>query len=91
MKMPIPAPVQACIHRLESAGFATYLVGGCVRDAYLNLQPHDFDITTAALPEQTEAVFHDCKLVTAGKKHGTIGVVTDCGVVEITTFRTEGD
>ena len=91
MKMPIPAPVQACIDRLESAGFATYLVGGCVRDAYLNLQPHDFDITTAALPEQTEAVFHDCKLVTAGKKHGTIGVVTDCGVVEITTFRTEGD
>ena len=91
MKMPIPTPVQACIHRLESAGFATYLVGGCVRDAYLNLQPHDFDITTAALPEQTEAVFHDCKLVTAGKKHGTIGVVTDCGVVEITTFRTEGD
>ena len=91
MKMPIPAPVQACIDRLENAGFATYLVGGCVRDAYLNLQPHDFDITTAALPEQTEAVFHDCKLVTAGKKHGTIGVVTDCGVVEITTFRTEGD
>ena len=91
MKMPIPAPVQACIHRLESAGFAIYLVGGCVRDAYLNLQPHDFDLCTAALPEQTEAVFHDCKLVTAGKKHGTIGVVTDCGVVEITTFRTEGD
>ena len=91
MKMPIPAPVQACIDRLESAGFATYLVGGCVRDAYLNLQPHDFDLCTAALPEQTEAVFHDCKLVTAGKKHGTIGVVTDCGVVEITTFRTEGD
>ena len=91
MKMPIPTPVQNCIDRLENAGFATYLVGGCVRDAYLNLQPHDFDLCTAALPEQTEAVFHDCKLVTAGKKHGTIGVVTDCGVVEITTFRTEGD
>lgn len=91
MKISIPTPVQSCIDRLESAGFATYLVGGCVRDAYLNLQPHDFDLCTAALPEQTEAVFHDCKLVTAGKKHGTIGVVTDCGVVEITTFRTEGD
>ena len=77
--------------KLEQAGFPTYLVGGCVRDAYLGLTPHDFDITTAALPEQTEAVFSDCRLVTAGKKHGTIGVVTDCGVVEITTFRTEGD
>ena len=38
-----------------------------------------------------EEVFSDYKLVLAGKKHGTIGVVTDSGVVEITTFRTEGD
>ena len=91
MKMHIPEPVRACMDRLEAAGYATYLVGGCVRDAYLGLTPHDFDMTTAALPEQTEAVFKDCKLVTAGKKHGTIGVVTDCGVVEITTFRLDGN
>ena len=26
----------------------------------------------------------------AGEKHGTVGVVTAGGVVEITTFRTEG-
>ena len=87
----IPPNVRACIDALEDAGFAAYLVGGCVRDACLGLTPHDYDITTSALPEQTEAVFADCRLVTAGKKHGTIGVVTDSGVVEITTFRTEGD
>lgn len=88
--MQIPQSVQLCIDTLENAGFAAYLVGGCVRDAYLNLIPHDFDLCTNALPEQTEAVFSDHKLVLAGKKHGTIGVVTDSGVVEITTFRTEG-
>ena len=89
--MQMPPDVRACMDALENAGFAAYLVGGCVRDAYLGLTPNDFDITTSALPEQTEAVFSGHKLVLAGKKHGTIGVVTDSGVVEITTFRTEGD
>ena len=89
--MQIPKDVLGCIDALEAAGFSTYLVGGCVRDAYLGLIPHDFDLCTAALPEQTEAVFTGRRLVLAGKKHGTIGVVTDSGVVEITTFRTEGD
>ena len=89
--MNIPKAVQHCIDALEQAGFAAYLVGGCVRDAYLGLIPRDFDLCTAALPEQIELVFSDRKLVLAGKKHGTIGVVTESGVVEITTFRTEGD
>ena len=88
--MLIPHTVLSCIDALEDAGFAAFLVGGCVRDAYLGLSPHDFDLCTSALPEQTEAVFAGRKLVLAGKKHGTIGVVTDSGVVEITTFRTEG-
>ena len=55
--MQIPESVRGCIDALENAGFATYLVGGCVRDACLGLIPHDFDLCTSALPEQTEAVF----------------------------------
>ena len=89
--MYLPDYVSRCIQALEEAGFAAYAVGGCVRDACLGLTPHDYDLCTAALPEQTEAVFAGEKLVLAGKKHGTVGVVTDGGVVEITTFRTEGD
>ena len=88
--MKLPGYVTECLDALEGAGFAAYAVGGCVRDACLGLTPHDFDLCTAALPEETEAVFHDRRLVLAGKKHGTVGVVTDFGVVEITTFRTEG-
>ncbi len=88
--MILPEYVRACLDALENAGFAAYAVGGCVRDACLGLTPQDYDLCTAAPPEQTEAVFAGRKLVLAGKKHGTVGVVTYCGVVEITTFRTEG-
>ena len=89
--MKLPDHILACIRALEEAGFPAYVVGGCVRDACLGLEPHDYDLCTAALPEQTEAVFAGHRLVTAGKKHGTIGVVMEGDVVEITTFRTEGD
>lgn len=88
--MRIPEYVAQCLEALEDAGFAAYVVGGCVRDACLGLAPHDFDLCTSALPEQTQAVFAGNRLVLAGKKHGTVGVITDFGVVEITTFRTEG-
>ena len=89
--MYIPQYVQNCLDRLEKAGYHAYIVGGCVRDAILGLEPNDYDMCTNALPEETEAVFADHKLVLAGKKHGTIGVITEGGVVEITTFRTEGN
>ena len=88
--MMIPGFVQHCLDRLEQAGFEAYIVGGCVRDSLLEITPQDYDMTTSALPEQTEALFYDHSLVLAGKKHGTVGVVTEGGVVEITTFRTEG-
>ena len=88
--MTLPPYILECINTLESAGYLTYAVGGCVRDACLGLTPQDYDLCTAAKPEETEAVFSHKKLVLAGKKHGTVGVITDFGVVEITTFRTEG-
>lgn len=88
--MILPPAVEECLNRLEEAGFAAYAVGGCVRDACLGLTPKDYDLCSAALPEQTEALFDHYRLVLAGKKHGTVGVVTDIGVVEITTFRSDG-
>ena len=88
--MKLPGYVTECLDALEAAGFAAYAVGGCVRDAVLGKEPQDYDLCTAALPEQTQAVFRGHDLVLAGLKHGTVGVVTEHGVVEITTFRTEG-
>ena len=88
--MYLPPNILACIQALEQNGFAAYAVGGCVRDALLGLTPHDYDLCTAATPAQMKAIFSRYRLVLAGEKHGTVGVVTDGGVVEITTFRTEG-
>jgi len=88
--MMLPEYVSFCLEALENAGFPAYCVGGCVRDHLLGLTPHDYDICTAALPEQTEEVFAGHPLVLAGKKHGTVGVIFGKDVVEITTFRTEG-
>ena len=89
--MRLPESVQTCIDALERSGFAAYAVGGCVRDSLLGLVPQDYDLCTSALPEETEAVFSGYRLVLAGKKHGTVGIFTHGGVVEITTYRTEGD
>ena len=88
--MYLPHSVRYCIDKLEAAGYAAYAVGGCVRDACLGLQPHDYDLCTAAPPDVTAAIFSDHNLVRAGEKHGTIGVVWNGQVLEITTFRTEG-
>ena len=89
--MLLPDSAAACVKRLENAGFAAYAVGGCVRDACLGLTPHDYDLCTAATPAEMKALFADHTLVLAGEKHGTVGVVMDGEVVEITTYRTEGD
>ena len=88
--MYIPNSVLELIHQLEEAGFETWVVGGCVRDHLMGNVPHDYDCCTAAEPEAMQALFADRQLVLAGLKHGTVGVVTEAGVVEITTFRTEG-
>jgi len=89
--MLIPEYVLTCLIALERAGFPCYAVGGCVRDALLGLTPHDYDLCTAATPVQIKEVFCDRSLILAGEKHGTVGVIAPEGVVEITTFRTEGD
>ena len=89
--MFLPDYILTCIDALEGAGFQAWAVGGCVRDAILGLTPNDYDLCTDALPEQTEAIFAGYPLILNGKKHGTVAVILDKQVVEITTFRTEGD
>ena len=89
--MYLPPNVHYCIEALETAGFSCYAVGGCVRDALLGLTPHDYDLCTAAKPETIARIFAGHNLVRSGEKHGTVGVVLDGEVYEITTYRTEGD
>ena len=84
-----PQPAREAIVRLQAAGFPAYLVGGCVRDSLLGRTPGDWDITTAATPEQVEAVFAGERIIETGLKHGTVTVLLIEMPLEITTFRTE--
>ena len=88
--MYLPPHILHCLDRLEQAGFATYAVGGCVRDALLGRTPHDYDLCTAATPDTIKELFSQFPQVLSGEKHGTVGVILDHQVVEITTFRKEG-
>ncbi len=91
IRMPLPEVVSECIRTLTAAGFPAYAVGGCVRDTQLGLPVHDYDLCTSATPDEITEVFSQFPLVRAGEKHGTVGVVIDGTVYEITTFRTEGE
>lgn len=89
--MVLPQAVQYCIQSLEAAGFQGFAVGGCVRDSLLGLTPADYDLCTDAKPEDLCKIFSSHQLLHHGQKHGTVGVVLDGQVYEITTFRKEGD
>lgn len=83
----IPEKQLYILDTLTEHGFEAYIVGGCVRDYLLGLTPHDFDVTTNALPEDVIEIFE--KTVPTGIKHGTITVIADGEPIEVTTFRTE--
>lgn len=78
------------VKKLNDKGFQAYFVGGCVRDMLLYKEPSDFDITTNAYPDEIEEVFSDKKLFKLGKKFGTIGVLVEDKIFEVTTFRSDG-
>ncbi len=79
------------LKKLNNAGFEAYIVGGAVRNKLLGIPISDFDITTNALPDDVKRVFVDYRFVEAGIKHGTVGVIVDSEVYEITTYRIDGD
>ena len=84
-----PPQVLELMHRLEQAGESCWVVGGCVRDSLMGRTPGDWDMTTSALPQRMLELFADHRLVTAGLCHGTVGVVQDGSLYEITTYRLE--
>lgn len=84
------AQAQWILDTLEAACYPAYLVGGCVRDGLLHQPTFDYDITTAARPEETQAVFREVKQDPVGIRHGTIRLHLPGGIAEVTTFRTEG-
>ncbi len=91
MTITMPITVQNIIQIIKSNGFNAYIVGGCVRDSFQGRTPYDWDITTNATPQDTMKIFKDYKQIHNGIKHGTVGVVYDNDLYEITTFRVDGN
>ncbi|WP_244835393.1 CCA tRNA nucleotidyltransferase [Clostridium sp. BJN0001] len=88
MNFSLPSYVKYVLDTLSFNGFKAYLVGGCVRDFLLNIVPSDFDVTTNAKPNDIKNIFKNVSLY--GEKHGTVGVIKDNKIVEVTTFRKDG-
>ncbi len=83
------AASQLVCEMLTEAGFQALFVGGCVRNALLDVPVSDLDIATDALPEQVmdRADTVGLRAVPTGIEHGTVTIICDGVPFEITTFR----
>lgn len=75
------------IRRLTEAGHLSYLVGGCVRDLLMGRPPKDFDVATAARPEEVAGLFR--RTIPVGVQFGVQMVLKGKTPYEVATFRTD--
>ncbi|HEX6964579.1 MAG TPA: hypothetical protein VF166_02195 [Gemmatimonadaceae bacterium] len=86
LTLRVPEPVVRIARTLERSGFETWCVGGAVRDALLGHAHLDWDLATAATPQQVRALFR--RTIPVGIEFGTVGVLDREGTMhEVTTFR----
>jgi poly(A) polymerase/tRNA nucleotidyltransferase (CCA-adding enzyme) len=99
-EISIPKEVMMVIAVLQNANFEAFLVGGCVRDIFMNLKPKDYDVTTNATPEQIislfpktfyENTFGTVGVVTCGDDLGTVCSDETVKIVEVTPYRLESE
>lgn len=88
--MNIKSIPREALEKLCSNGYEAYLVGGCVRDYAMGIEPYDYDICTNALPTEILSVFSEYKTIETGIKHGTVTVIINNSPIEITTYRSDG-
>ena len=81
----IPSFVLEVIKKLQQYDFQAYMVGGCIRDLLLNIQPKDFDIATNAHPDQVTAIFKNSRII--GRRFKIVHVRIDRQIIEVSTFR----
>lgn len=86
----LPSYIQTVLSTLQSNGFDSYVVGGCVRDFILGHTPHDWDVCTSAKPLEIKEIFKNFQTIDTGLKHGTVTVLVEHEPIEITTFRIDG-
>jgi len=82
----IPRHVRRVVETLTGDGYDAYLVGGCVRDALLDLHPKDFDVATNAKPDEIKQLFGK-RAAIIGRRFRIVHVRAGGQVVEVATFR----
>ncbi len=90
MNIKLPPEAAQVLAALRQRGFPAYAVGGGVRDSLLGRRPGDWDIATAALPQQVHAALAPIPVVDTGLRHGTVTALLGGRRLEITTFRVDG-
>ena len=91
--MEVPHALRDLSRIFAGEGEEIWLVGGPVRD-WLRGQPSaDIDVATTATTDKQIAIYerHGIRHIPTGLQHGTITVVMEGEVYEITTCRTETD
>lgn len=88
-KFKLPEDVRYILEKLNNNGFESYIVGGCVRDMIIGVEPYDWDITTDALPNDVKKIFKNT--VDTGIKHGTVSIIIKSKLYEVTTYRIDGE
>ena len=89
MDRPIlPLDAKKILEKLNENGFEAYIVGGCVRDSIMGIEPFDWDIATSAKPQEVKALFPHT--YDTGIDHGTVTVLINRRGYEVTTYRVEG-
>ncbi len=93
----IPPYVFWILKQFKKNQHEAFIVGGCVRDLFLEREAKDWDITTNALPEKIISIFENEGMKVVYKNHfGTVTVIDtskkedELRSVEITPFRIEG-
>jgi poly(A) polymerase len=73
------------LYRLREGGYQAFLVGGCLRDLLLGVEPKDFDVATSARPEEVKRLFRNCRLI--GRRFRLAHVFFGPEIIEVATFR----
>tara|TARA_B100000767_G_C19736417_1_gene524155 strand:- start:215 stop:1348 length:1134 start_codon:yes stop_codon:yes gene_type:complete len=91
-KLPVSKEIRELSELFKQNGKRLYIVGGWVRDHLMGKSPHDIDLATDSLPDETLDFLGDKYSVDlVGKAFGVIILKVGGEDVEIASFRTDGD
>lgn len=88
IRLPLSRSLDAALKvacSLMQAGYRCLLVGGCVRDLLMGVEPEDYDLATNAPAEVIRSRFRCVN--PSGERFGVFNVAVDGRIVELARFR----